>query len=107
MEPASEKPASSTSNEVHSENAASQDGPPEQQTLHSSNDDTPSKKPPQFRLRTLVLISIMFVFLLFAYDNTVVANLRPRMVASLSHIEKLPLLSTAYSLGSLCMHLLW
>jgi hypothetical protein len=48
---------------------------------------------PAYRFKTLVLLSTVCGYFLFAYDNTVLANIRPKIVMSLGQVEDLPLLS--------------
>ena len=56
---------------------------------------------------TVLLIAILFSYFLFAFDNTVVANIRPQIIYSLGEVDKLPMLSTGYALAATSSNLLW
>ncbi|KAF2111548.1 efflux pump antibiotic resistance protein [Lophiotrema nucula] len=58
-------------------------------------------------LWTLLVISIVSSVFLMSLDNTVMANIRPGIVASLGHIEFLPWISVAYPMGQVSTILLW
>ena len=55
----------------------------------------------------LVSISILSSIFLFALDNTIVADVQPKIVARFDSIEKLPWLSVAFLLGAVSTNLIW
>jgi hypothetical protein len=55
----------------------------------------------------LVVGSILSSIFLFALDNTVVADVQPKIIARFSSIEKLPWLGVAFLLGSVATNLIW
>ncbi len=88
---------------------------PAYSTLQQHNDDvgkephtptTDGQRPP-FRHRTLALTAAIFGYFLFAYDNTVIANIHPNIVEELGDIANLPLLSVSYNLSAFAANLLW
>ncbi|KAK5162983.1 uncharacterized protein LTR77_011038 [Saxophila tyrrhenica] len=67
-----------------------------------------SRQPaPEFRHRALALTAAILGYTLFAYDNTVIANVRPRIVQDLGNTADLPLLSVAYNLAIFSANLFW
>lgn len=44
---------------------------------------------------------------LFALDNTVVADIQPKLIETFGEIEKLPWVAVSYGLGSMSVNLLW
>ena len=54
-----------------------------------------------------VVSSLLAVLFLFALDNTVVADVQPKIIATLGGIEKLPWISVAFALASISTNLLW
>ncbi len=55
----------------------------------------------------LVVVSILSSIFLFALDNTVVADVQPKIIARFSSIDKLPWLGVAFLLGSVATNLIW
>lgn len=55
----------------------------------------------------LVLISILSAVFLFALDNTVVADIQPKVINQFGEIEKLPWASVAFALGAVAVNLFW
>ena len=55
----------------------------------------------------LVSISILSSIFLFALDNTIVADVQPKIIARFQSIEKLPWLSVAFLLGAVSTNLIW
>ena len=55
----------------------------------------------------LVVISVLSSIFLFALDNTIVADVQPKIVATLGDIAKLPWISVAFSLGAVSVNLIW
>ena len=55
----------------------------------------------------LVLTSILSAVFLFALDNTVVADIQPKIINLFGEIEKLPWVSVAFALGAVAVNLLW
>jgi hypothetical protein len=49
---------------------------------------------------TLVVLAVLSSIFLFALDNTIVADIQPRIIADLGGIEKLPWISVAFALGA-------
>lgn len=76
-------------------------------TMTTSTHSFSKPNPPAYKHRTLVLISAIIGYFVFAYDNTVIANIRPNIVADLGNIEDLPVLSVTYSLGTFAVNLFW
>ena len=52
-----------------------------------------------------VLLSLLSSIFLFALDNTVVADVQPRIIHTLGEIEKLPWVSVSYALGAIAVNL--
>jgi hypothetical protein len=87
---------------------------------HQSGEDAPKKEvvygdaadvPPARQLRgvlwVVVVIAVISPFFLFALDNTIVADVQPKIVDTLGEIEKLPWLSVAFALGAVSVNLIW
>lgn len=55
----------------------------------------------------LVCSSILSSIFLFALDNTIVADVQPKVIERFSSIEKLPWLSVAFLLGAVSTNLTW
>ncbi|KAI9653106.1 MAG: hypothetical protein M1831_006190 [Alyxoria varia] len=55
----------------------------------------------------LISSTVLFATLLMALDNTVVADLQPRIVEALGEISKFPWINVSFSLGSVASSLLW
>ena len=55
-----------------------------------------------------VVLSVLISTFLFALDNTILANIQPRILERFDNdVGKLPWLSTAFALGSVSMNLVW
>jgi hypothetical protein len=52
-----------------------------------------SKADPSYKYRSIAIVSTIAGYFLFAYDNTVIANIRPQIVEDLGGIEDLPIFS--------------
>ncbi|PQE17061.1 hypothetical protein CJF30_00003771 [Rutstroemia sp. NJR-2017a BBW] len=83
---------------------------------HQSGEDAPKNGdaadgPPVRQLRgvlwVVVVIAVISPFFLFALDNTIVADVQPKIVDTLGEIEKLPWLSVAFALGAVSVNLIW
>jgi hypothetical protein len=57
--------------------------------------------------KTSVISTLCLSTFLFTYDNFVVANVRPQIIDTLGEINKLPILSVAYSVAAASTVLLW
>jgi len=55
----------------------------------------------------LVVISILSSTFLFALDNTVVADVQPKIILEFNEIDKLPWMSVAFALGGISVNLIW
>ena len=55
----------------------------------------------------LVVAAILSSTFLYALDNTIVANIRPRTILSLGHIHTLPWMSVAYAVGEVGSNPFW
>ncbi|KAF1999295.1 MFS general substrate transporter [Amniculicola lignicola CBS 123094] len=55
----------------------------------------------------LVLISILSAVFLFALDNTVVADIQPKIINVFGEVSKLPWASVAFALGAVAVNLFW
>lgn len=55
----------------------------------------------------IVVLSILSSTFLFSLDNTIVANVQPKILEDFGNIEKLPWVSVAFSLGAICVSLIW
>lgn len=59
-------------------------------------------------LWVITVLSILSSIFLFALDNTVVADIQPRVIETFGGaIEKLPWLSVAFPLGNCSLNLVW
>ena len=56
---------------------------------------------------TIIVLSILSSTFLFALDNTIVADVQPRIIDSLGEIQKLPWISVAFALGAVSVNLVW
>lgn len=52
-----------------------------------------------------VVISLLSSMLLFALDNTVVADIQPKVILTFGNIDKLPWVSVAFALGGIAVNL--
>ena len=52
-----------------------------------------------------VLLSLLPSIFLFALDNTVVADVQPRIIYTFGDIDKLPWVSVSYALGAIAVNL--
>ncbi|KAL9037589.1 MAG: hypothetical protein Q9214_005635, partial [Letrouitia sp. 1 TL-2023] len=77
------------------------------QPPHSSDVEGPqgSRKLQGIRWALLV-VAVVSPFFLFALDNTIVADVQPRILKTLGGIEKLPWISVAFALGAVSVNLL-
>lgn len=55
----------------------------------------------------LIVIAVLSSAFLFALDTTIVADVQPGIIATFGEIYKLPWISVAFSLGTVCANLLW
>lgn len=55
----------------------------------------------------VVVVAILLSTFLYALDNTIVANIRPSIIASLGQIQKLPWVSVAYAVGEVGSNPFW
>lgn len=55
----------------------------------------------------IVVVAILSSTFLFALDNTVVADVQPKLILAFGEIDKLPWVAVAYGLGSMAVNLLW
>ena len=55
----------------------------------------------------LVVTAVLSTTFLYALDNTIVANIRPSIILSLGHINKLPWMSVAYAVGEVGSNPFW
>ncbi|KAA8644348.1 hypothetical protein EYZ11_001643 [Aspergillus tanneri] len=55
----------------------------------------------------LVIFSILSAIFLFALDNTIVADVQPKIIDSFGEINKLPWISVAFALGAVSVNLVW
>ncbi|KAL7629880.1 hypothetical protein AAE478_001403 [Parahypoxylon ruwenzoriense] len=104
-----EKPAASAAQSIF-------DGPKEEQTevtahdaekeLQSSGEES-SKEETTERKWILVVTAILSSHMLFALDNTIVANIQPAIIASFQEAEKVAWLSVAFPLCSSALVLPW
>ncbi|KAK4971385.1 hypothetical protein LTR42_007112 [Elasticomyces elasticus] len=81
--------------------------PESQHKLRSETEDVTSNPLVAIRWRGLVLFVVMVSYGVFAYENTLAANLRPQLVFEFGELGKLPILTIAYSLGGTTMSLIW
>ena len=66
-----------------------------------------SPKTPSGPVWVIVVLSILSSTFLFALDNTVVADIQPRIIESFNEIQKLPWISVAFALGGVSVNLVW
>ena len=52
-----------------------------------------------------VVISLLFSMFLFSLDNVIVADIQPRIITTLGHVDELPWVSVAYALGGSAVNL--
>jgi hypothetical protein len=55
----------------------------------------------------LLVFSLLSSDFLFALDNTIVADVQPKIILALGNIEKLPWVSVAFALGAIGVNHLW
>lgn len=55
----------------------------------------------------LVVVSVISSIFLFALDNTIVADVQPRVVETLGDIDKLPWISVTFSMAAFSVDLIW
>lgn len=55
----------------------------------------------------LVVAGVLSSALLFSLDNSIVADVQPKIVGTFGDVEKLPWLSVAFTLGSAATTLIW
>ncbi|KAI9765802.1 MAG: hypothetical protein M1840_007084 [Geoglossum simile] len=55
----------------------------------------------------LVVVGILSTTFLFALDNSIVADIQPKIIQTFGEIDKLPWLSVAFALGSAASTLIW
>lgn len=55
----------------------------------------------------IIILSILSSVFLFALDNTIVADIQPKIIERFNGIEKLPWLSVAFALGAGSVNLVW
>ncbi|KAI9806472.1 MAG: hypothetical protein M1833_003659 [Piccolia ochrophora] len=70
---------------------------------------TPEEPPRTLKgpLWVLAVVSILSSTFLFSLDNTIVADVQPRIIEQFGEIDKLPWLSVAFLLGALSTNLIW
>lgn len=82
----------------------------------SSHDPEPDQAPATTReghgemkgyVWVIVILSVLSSTFLFSLDNTIVANVQPKILEDFGNIEKLPWVSVAFSLGAVCVSLIW
>ena len=56
---------------------------------------------------TIIVLSILSSVFLFALDNTIVADIQPKVVERFDGVGKLPWMSVAFSLGAVSVNLVW
>ena len=56
---------------------------------------------------TLLVVAIFSAQFLFALDNTIVADVQPRIIEDLWEVAKLPWITVAFELGAVSANLLW
>ena len=54
-----------------------------------------------------VVCSVLAPFFLFALDNTIVADVQPKIVEAFGDVQKLPWVSVAFALGAVSVNLIW
>lgn len=55
----------------------------------------------------LVVMSILSSTFLFALDNTIVADVQPKILQRLGEVDKLPWVSVSFALGAVSVNLVW
>ena len=55
----------------------------------------------------VLIVAVFSAQFLFALDNTIVADVQPRIIEDLDEITKLPWITVAFELGAVCANLLW
>lgn len=55
----------------------------------------------------IVVISVLSSTFLYAFDNTVMANVRPSIISTFGQIDLLPWISVSYPLGEVGSNPLW
>ena len=93
--------------ESPSETTPSQsDGHGEKGPTESAEDEVPPRdmKPIVW---FLVAASVFSAVFLFALDNTIVADVQPKVIESFGEVSKLPWISVAFPLGGVAMNLIW
>lgn len=55
----------------------------------------------------LFIFSILSAIFLFALDNTIVADVQPKIIDSFGQISKLPWISVSFALGAVSAILVW
>ena len=72
--------------------------------------DNSSEKPPRDLhgiIWILVVVSVLSADFLFALDNTIVADVQPKIILDLGEVGKLPWVSVAFALGGVAVNLIW
>jgi hypothetical protein len=81
-----------------------------EQVVSESADSTPRPAKPPRDLSTIswiaVVIALFSALFLFALDQTIVADIQPRIILVFGDVEKLPWVSVAYPLGAVALNLL-
>jgi hypothetical protein len=54
-----------------------------------------------------IVFSLLAALFLFALDNTIVADVQPRILYTLGGVDKLPWISVAFALGAVSTNLFW
>ncbi|MCJ1386659.1 hypothetical protein MMC17_009785 [Xylographa soralifera] len=55
----------------------------------------------------LVVVAVLWADFLVALDNTIVADVQPKILLDLGEIDKLPWVSVAFALGGVAVNLVW
>jgi hypothetical protein len=55
----------------------------------------------------LLIFAILSSTLLFSLDNSIVADIQPKIIGTFGNIDKLPWLSVAFALGTAATTLVW
>jgi hypothetical protein len=75
-----------------------------------NGNDAGSQQEKHFGMATLtwicVVVSILSSIFLFALDNTIVADIQPKVIQTLGDIEKLPWVSVSFALGGIAVTLI-
>ena len=84
---------------------------PSGQPLAAIENDDPPQAPTSRDLTGLkwaiVVVSVVSSVFLYAFDNTVMANVRPGIVKTFGHMDMLPWLSVSYPMGEVGANPLW